>query len=142
MDLLAGRRHVGVMCGNITFDDRSRSDCSLGYCQSSDLHIGELTVYQNLYYSCQLRASGTQSLSTQQIDEKCSFVASLVGLDSAFDTLVGNILIKGISGGQQKLLSIATELLGNPQVLFLDEVPHSPPSLPPPSHPLPSQLLV
>jgi ABC-type multidrug transport system ATPase subunit len=122
MDLLAGRRHLGVMCGNITYDGFSRSHCSLGYCQSYDVHIGELTVYQNLFYSCQLRSSISQPLTTQQIYEKCQFVASIVGLDSAFDTMVGNILIKGISGGQQKLLSIATELLGNPQVLFLDEV--------------------
>jgi ABC-type multidrug transport system ATPase subunit len=119
MDLMAGRRHVGVMCGNITFD-YSSSQCSIGYCQSSDLHIGELTVYQNLFYSCQLRS--LMPLTSQQIYDRCHHVAKIVGLDSAFNTTVGNILIKGISGGQQKLLSIATELLGNPQVLFLDEV--------------------
>jgi ABC-type multidrug transport system ATPase subunit len=130
MDLMAGRRRIGVRCGTISFDGHRRSHCSIGYCQSYDLHIGELTVYQNLFYSCQLRSSTSEPLTTEQIDEKCQFVASIVGLDSAFDTMVGNILIKGISGGQKKLLSIATELLGNPQVLFLDEVcPHLPLSI-------------
>jgi ABC-type multidrug transport system ATPase subunit len=120
MDLMAGRRHVGVLCGNITFDGLSKSQCSIGYCQSSDLHIGELTVYQNLFYSCQLRS--LMPLTYKQITDRCHHVARIVGLDSALHTMVGNILIKGISGGQQKLLSIATELLGNPQVIFLDEV--------------------
>lgn len=117
---MAGRRNVGIMCGNITFNGMSRSHCCIGYCQSYDLHIGELSVYQNLYYSCQLRSS--ISLTSQEIYDKCFYVANIVGLHTAFDTMVGNILIKGISGGQQKLLSIATELLGNPDVFFLDEV--------------------
>lgn len=119
---MAGRRNVGIMCGSISFNGTSRlvSNCCVGYCQSYDLHIGELTVYQNLYYSCQLRS--LTPLTDQEIYDKCYFVANIVGLDTAFDTIVGNILIKGISGGQQKLLSIATELLGNPEVFFLDEV--------------------
>ncbi len=122
MDLMVGRRKTGEMCGEISFEADASSQLAqkIGYCQSFDIHIGELTVYQNLYYSCQLRA--TTSLTDSQIQEICHSVASVVGLESALHTIVGNILIKGISGGQQKLLSIATELLSNPSVLLLDEV--------------------
>ena len=120
MDLLAGRRNTGVMSGSILFDNQLRNNHLIGYCQSFDIHIGELTVYQNLYYSCQLRAG--KSLSEIEITQKCQEVADIVGLTSTFNTIVGTIFLKGISGGQQKLLSIATELIGNPSVLFLDEV--------------------
>lgn len=37
------------------------------------------------------------------------------------NTLVGNHLIKGISGGEKKRTSIAFELISNPQVIVLDE---------------------
>lgn len=126
MDLMAGRRNVGVICGNIFFDgqvyDNNNNNISsyIAYCQSYDIHIGELTIYQNLYYSCQLRSE--KLLNDNEISEKCYEVGNIVGLTSAFHTIVGTVFLKGISGGQQKLLSIATELLGNPDVLFLDEV--------------------
>ena len=37
------------------------------------------------------------------------------------DTLVGGIILKGISGGEKKRVSIAFELISDPYVLFLDE---------------------
>jgi len=37
------------------------------------------------------------------------------------DVVVGNALIKGISGGQKKRLSAAIELINRPSVIFLDE---------------------
>lgn len=120
MDIIAGRRDSGIMCGEILFDGKPRNDSLVGYVQSFDVHIGEMTVLQNLYYSCQLRVD--PNLSKSEIESRCRQIAALVGLESALDTIVGNILIKGISGGQKKLLTIATELLSNPDVIFLDEV--------------------
>ena len=37
------------------------------------------------------------------------------------NTVVGNHLIKGISGGEKKRTSIAFELISDPQVIVLDE---------------------
>lgn len=42
-------------------------------------------------------------------------------LEKCLDTLVGGIILKGISGGEKKRVSIAFELISNPYVLFLDE---------------------
>lgn len=35
--------------------------------------------------------------------------------------MIGNVLIKGISGGEKKRTSIGVELLTNPSIIFLDE---------------------
>ena len=45
----------------------------------------------------------------------------MLGLKSCADNLVGNDLIKGISGGEKRRLSLAIELLSDPAVLILDE---------------------
>lgn len=59
---------------------------------------------------------------------KASEIASLVdnmlvalGLDECASTMVGNDVIKGVSGGQKKRTSIAAELITNPAITFLDE---------------------
>lgn len=44
-----------------------------------------------------------------------------LGLTKSADTIVGNAKVRGLSGGERKRLSIACELLGNPQLLFCDE---------------------
>jgi len=42
-------------------------------------------------------------------------------LTGAADNKVGGVTFKGISGGQRRRLSVASELLGEPSILFLDE---------------------
>eukprot|EP01126_Amoeba_proteus_P060968 TRINITY_DN8131_c0_g1_i21.p1 TRINITY_DN8131_c0_g1~~TRINITY_DN8131_c0_g1_i21.p1 ORF type:complete len:289 (-),score=55.51 TRINITY_DN8131_c0_g1_i21:12-878(-) len=44
-----------------------------------------------------------------------------MGLAHTKDTIVGNPIIKGISGGERKRLCVAMELMTQPQLLFLDE---------------------
>ena len=48
-------------------------------------------------------------------------MAQYLELEKCLDTLVGGVLIKGISGGEKKRTSIAFELITDPQVIFLDE---------------------
>lgn len=44
-----------------------------------------------------------------------------LGIKDCADTLIGNILIKGISGGQKKRTSVGVEMITDPSLLFLDE---------------------
>ena len=44
-----------------------------------------------------------------------------LGLTKCADTLIGNVMIKGISGGERKRTSIGVELITNPSLIFLDE---------------------
>ena len=44
-----------------------------------------------------------------------------MGIIKCADNLIGNVLIKGLSGGEKKRTSIGVELLTNPSIIFLDE---------------------
>lgn len=44
-----------------------------------------------------------------------------MGLTNTRNTVVGNPMIQGISGGERKRLCVAMELLLRPSLLFLDE---------------------
>ena len=46
---------------------------------------------------------------------------SLAGLSKARDTMIGNEMLRGVSGGERKRCNIAVEMLGNPSLVFLGE---------------------
>jgi ABC-type sugar transport system ATPase subunit len=43
------------------------------------------------------------------------------GLQNQADTLIGTPIRKGVSGGQKRRVSVATQLITSPKILFLDE---------------------
>lgn len=57
-------------------------------------------------------------------DEKKEIVEATIaelGLVKARNTIIGNDDVRGVSGGERKRASIATQLLTDPAALFLDE---------------------
>ena len=48
------------------------------------------------------------------------FLARKLKIEQCLDVMVGGNLVKGISGGEMKRVSIAFELISNPAVLVLD----------------------
>jgi len=46
---------------------------------------------------------------------------SSFGLRNQADTIIGTPIRKGISGGQKRRLSVASQLVTAPKILFLDE---------------------
>lgn len=81
--------------------------------QEENLH-GLLTVSESMMFSIHLKTG-----SLIKLDEKKLRVQTILedlGLAQRMDTFVQNL-----SGGQQKRLSIALELVDDPSVLFLDE---------------------
>jgi ABC-type multidrug transport system ATPase subunit len=45
-----------------------------------------------------------------------------LGIAHIAKSRIGTDIVRGISGGEKKRLSIASELLTDPSILFLDEV--------------------
>ena len=83
-----------------------------------DLHIANLTVAETLRYASWTRMpfSATPSEREQRVD----FLLDEMGLTKIKDTMIGNEVIPGISGGQKKRVSIAVEIMSSPTFIFLD----------------------
>jgi ABC transport system ATP-binding/permease protein len=86
----------------------------LGYVPQDDIVHRDLTVERALYYAARLRLS--DGYTDQQIEERITAVLDEVEIANR-----RKLLIRNLSGGQRKRVSIALELLANPGVFFLDE---------------------
>ena len=76
-----------------------------------------LTLRDTLEFAAGRKLGGSNEEQSAVISE----LASALKLESCMDTLVGSYAIKGISGGEKKRVSIAFELISDPQVVMLDE---------------------
>ncbi|KAL8994682.1 MAG: hypothetical protein Q9169_005412 [Polycauliona sp. 2 TL-2023] len=89
------------------------------YVEQEDALIGSLTVRETLDFAARLSlpssvSKGERSLLVEEL-------LSSFGLRDQANTLVGTPIRKGISGGQKRRLSIASQLITGPKILFLDE---------------------
>lgn len=88
------------------------------YCQQEDLFIGTLTVKEHLTFQALLRMDGTVEDKKKRVHD----VMSQLGLLKCKDTIIGIPgRIRGISGGENKRLTFASEIITNPNLLFVDE---------------------
>ncbi len=78
-----------------------------------------LTVRETLFFSALLYLPS--SVSWEEKRRKAEQVMKFIGLEEVADVKVGNSLSKGISGGQQKRLSLGIELINAPAILVVDE---------------------
>ncbi|KAL9046081.1 MAG: hypothetical protein Q9214_000991, partial [Letrouitia sp. 1 TL-2023] len=98
--------------------DVVRSICSY-VCQDDDTLLPCLTVRENLHFAAGLRLPTHFSKT-----EKCQRADSVLlkmGLSDCADNLVGSELVKGISGGEKRRVTIAIQILTDPRILLLDE---------------------
>lgn len=86
----------------------------LGYVPQEDIIHRDLTVERALYYAARLRLPGDSTPA--QIEQRITEV-----LEDVEMTARRKLLIKKLSGGQRKRVSIALELLARPSIFFLDE---------------------
>ena len=86
----------------------------LGYVPQDDIVHRDLTVERALYYAAKMRLPS--DFTEDQIEQRIKEV-----LDEVELTRRRKLLVKKLSGGQRKRVSIALELLANPSIFFLDE---------------------
>jgi ABC-type multidrug transport system ATPase subunit/pSer/pThr/pTyr-binding forkhead associated (FHA) protein len=87
---------------------------NIGYVPQRDIIHMELTVYQALDYAAQLRMPP----DTSEQERHQRIMEVLHDLDLAHRK---DVQVSGLSGGQQKRVSIGVELLTQPGLFFLDE---------------------
>lgn len=89
------------------------------YVMQDDLFYETLTVREHLVFQARLRLGG--AFSREQCDHRVNRVLRDYGLGKIRDALIGGMRVRGISGGEKKRLSIASEVLGSASIFFVDE---------------------
>ena len=85
-----------------------------------DLHIANLTVEETVRYAAWTRIP--DSMSPEDREKRVQFLLEMLGIQHVKKSVVGNAMLKGISGGQKKRLSVAVEIVNLPNYLFLDGI--------------------
>lgn len=95
---------------------RPRSPVSV---QQFDFHLPSLTVRETLRFNALIRLP--RSLSLVEKHARVERVIVLLGLRLCSNIRVGGDVIKGISGGEKRRLSLGIQMLADPPVCLLDE---------------------
>jgi len=118
LDAVNGRRPAttGKVCydGENLYNTFDAFKASIGYVPQELILYEALSIEGALRYSCRLRLP--PDTTEAEIEQNITRVLRDVGLATR-----RTVQIRKLSGGQRKRVSIASELLGQPKVLFLDE---------------------
>ncbi|XVF38963.1 hypothetical protein REPUB_Repub20aG0148300 [Reevesia pubescens] len=121
------------------------------YISQYDLHTPEMTVREILDFSARFQGTGSRaeimkevsrrekqagivpdpdidaymkaiSVEGQESTLQTDYILKILGLDFCTDTMVGDAIRRGISGGQKKRLTTGEMIVGPTKALFMDEI--------------------
>ncbi|KAJ7522660.1 hypothetical protein O6H91_18G021400 [Diphasiastrum complanatum] len=121
------------------------------YVSQHDVHIGEMTVRETLDFSGRCEGVGTRydvlselsrrekeanikpdaeldvflkasALEGRKSNIVTDYILKILGLDVCADTMVGDAMHRGISGGQKKRVTTGELIVGPARALFMDEI--------------------
>jgi ABC-type multidrug transport system ATPase subunit len=124
LDILAMRNKRGAVKGTVTANDKPLRKWKgykrlSAYVSQDDRLMGTLTVRESLMFAADVKIPGcvTNKEKRAIVDN----VLQKLSIDHVAERRIGTATKRGISGGEKRRVSIAMELVHNPQVLFLDE---------------------
>ncbi|KAJ9469407.1 ABC transporter G family member 7 [Diplonema papillatum] len=120
LNVLASRAPYGRASGSIDVNGHAPSEMrkKIAYVMQEDALFATQTPRETFAFTAALKLP---ELSDADRSELVESVLNALGLQSCADTMVGSLMIKGISGGEKKRTSIGVELISSPSVIFLDE---------------------
>ncbi|XP_071932485.1 pleiotropic drug resistance protein 3 isoform X1 [Coffea arabica] len=121
------------------------------YISQYDLHNGEMTLRETLDFSLRCQGVGSRaeimtelsrrekeagilpdpdidtymkasSVEGQKTTLRTDYILKILGIDTCADTLVGDPMRRGVSGGQKKRLTTGEMIVGPTRALFMDEI--------------------
>ncbi|KAL6136418.1 hypothetical protein ACLB2K_061713 [Fragaria x ananassa] len=121
------------------------------YISQYDLHISEMTVREVLDFSSRCQGIGTRADIMKEVARRekqagivpepdidtymkaisieglkkslmTDYIIKILGLDICADTIVGDAMQRGISGGQKKRLTTGEMMIGPARAFFMDEI--------------------
>uniref|UniRef100_A0A0E0MBE3 ABC transporter domain-containing protein n=1 Tax=Oryza punctata TaxID=4537 RepID=A0A0E0MBE3_ORYPU len=126
-------------------------DKTSAYISQYDLHIPEMTVRETLDFSARFQGVGTRAeimkevirrekeagitpdldidtymkaISVEGLERsmQTDYIMKIMGLDICADIIVGDVMRRGISGGEKKRLTTGEMIVGPSRALFMDEI--------------------
>ncbi|RQO87901.1 hypothetical protein POPTR_003G057250v4 [Populus trichocarpa] len=121
------------------------------YISQHDLHLAEMTVRETLSFSARCQGTGARyemlaellrrekaagikpdpdldvfmkaaSVGGQETSVITDYILKVLGLEACADTMLGDELLRGVSGGQKKRVTTGEMLVGSAKVLLMDEI--------------------
>ncbi|KAB1217221.1 ABC transporter G family member 9 [Morella rubra] len=117
-----GGRLGGRLGGCITYNGKPFSNAmkrNTGFVTQDDILYPHLTVTETLVFTSLLRLPN--SLTKDEKVQHAESVIEELDLTRCKNSIIGGYLLRGISGGERKRVSLGQEMLLNPSLLLLDE---------------------
>eukprot|EP01119_Soliformovum_irregulare_P020712 TRINITY_DN675_c0_g1_i1.p1 TRINITY_DN675_c0_g1~~TRINITY_DN675_c0_g1_i1.p1 ORF type:complete len:842 (+),score=177.45 TRINITY_DN675_c0_g1_i1:111-2636(+) len=122
IDIIAGRKNVGTFGGTILVNGTHRTKSwkrLSGYVLQEDKFLGTMTVEEHLMFVAQLRLPSDMPYRLKL--ERVRNVMEELHISHIAQSRIGTEMARGISGGERRRLSIASELVTDPAIIILDE---------------------
>ncbi|XP_051199344.1 ABC transporter G family member 16-like [Lolium perenne] len=123
VDALAGQITQASLGGHVTLNGEPlhgrRLSAISAYVTQDDLLYPMLTVREMLLFAAEMRLSRAHSSAKKR--ERVEALIDQLGLSRAADTVIGDHDHRGVSGGERRRVSIGTDIIHDPILLFLDE---------------------
>jgi ABC-type multidrug transport system ATPase subunit len=121
LNIISRRLKSGGVSGTQSLAGSSFDDATLRamstYVEQEDHLIGSLTVRETLEFAAKLALPG--SVSARERRERTQDMLRDFGLMSVKDNKIGTPLQRGISGGQKRRVTTASQLITLPKIIFL-----------------------
>jgi len=107
--------------GEVLYDGIPRTQNfvqQVGFAPKNDNHLPYLTVYETLYFSARLRLPA--ALPDKIVHLRVMMVLKLLGLTHVRDTVVGDAMIRGISGGEKRRVGMGVEMCAGHSCILAD----------------------
>ncbi|CAN6336140.1 unnamed protein product [Urochloa humidicola] len=123
VDALAGRIARDSLRGGVTLNGEPlhgrRLRAISAYVMQDDLLYPMLTVRETLLFAAEFRLP--RALPPERKRARVDALVDQLGLSRAADTIIGDEAHRGVSGGERRRVSIGTDIIHDPILLFLDE---------------------
>ncbi|XP_062230570.1 ABC transporter G family member 1-like [Phragmites australis] len=123
VDALAGRIARESLHGSVALNGEPlhgrRLRAIAAYVMQDDLLYPMLTVRETLLFAAEFRLP--RALSPDKKRARVDALIDQLGLSRAADTIIGDEGHRGVSGGERRRVSIGTDIIHDPILLFLDE---------------------
>lgn len=123
LELMSGRVEAGETVGSVLYDglplDRDVARV-VGFCPQSDAAlVPSLTVEQTFRFAAELTLpeEASDASKRRRVDE----TLEQLGLLRVRHSRIGGPFQRGLSGGEKRRVSLGTQLIKRPRVLYLDE---------------------